>query len=359
MFLKKIILRNFKNFSESEFVFSPKINAVIGKNGVGKTNLLDAIHYLSLTKSYLNFSDSQNIRFDCDFFSIHGLFENEGAEEEIFCGFQEEKGKQFKRNSKTYSRISDHIGIFPLVMISPYDSDLIREGSSVRRKFLDNIISQSNKDYLQNLMRYNRVLMQRNSLLKYFFQNSVFDRNSLEVYDAELIVLGNKIYEERRNLIKDFLPVFQEYYNSISTGNEKVAIDYVSKLEEASFADLLKNSLQADRTVQYTTVGIHKDDLNFRISGHPIKKFGSQGQQKSFLISLKLAQLELIKMNLNVTPILLLDDIFDKLDESRVEQLVKLVNEDRFGQIFISDTHEERTASIIHKINSESKIIKL
>lgn len=359
MFLKSIKLRNFKNFPEAEFEFSSKINAFVGQNGRGKTNALDAVHYLALTKSYLSYSDVLSIRFDEDFFSIEGNFVNQENEEVIFCGVQRDKPKIFKKNAKVYDRISDHIGQFPLVMISPYDLDLIKEGSEVRRKFIDNIISQSNKEYLKNLMRYNRVVVQRNSLLKYFFQNNTFNKLSLEIYDQELIGLGTAIHQERLKFIDEFLPIFKEYYKILSKGNEEVEIEYTSQLTESSFEELLKNNLAKDRKAQFSTQGIHKDDLNLQIRDYPVKKIGSQGQQKTYLIALKLAQLELIKKHLGITPLLLLDDIFDKLDESRVEQLISLVNDDRFGQIFISDTHPERTESIIKRINSESKILRL
>ncbi len=358
MFLKTINLRNFKNFTDTHHEFSPKINAFVGKNGVGKTNILDAIHYLALTKSYLNYSDIQNVNFNADFFSIEGLFEKNNHEDVIFCGVQQDKGKVFKKNAKQYERISEHIGNYPLVMISPYDIDLIKDGSDTRRKFIDNIISQSNKEYLQDLMRYNRILVQRNSLLKYFFQNNTFDTASLEVYNDELINLGNKIHISRQSFIKEFVPIFREYYKFISQGNEDVNIKYESQLNNDSLENLLKLNLQKDRAAQYSTIGIHKDDLIFEIMHYPVKKFGSQGQQKSYLIALKLAKLDIIKNMLGVTPLLLLDDIFDKLDESRVEQLIKLVNEERFGQIFITDTHPERTESVVKKINSESKIFQ-
>jgi len=359
MFLKAVHLRNFKNFIESGYEFSSKINAFVGRNGVGKTNILDAIHYLALTKSYLNYSDIQNINFEADFFSVEGTFQNEAKEDVIFCAVRKEKGKAFKKNSKPYDRISEHIGSYPLVMISPYDIDLIKDGSETRRKFIDNIISQSDKGYLLNLMRYNRILAQRNSLLKYFFQNNSFDATSLEIYDGELISLGNKIHEARKEFLEKFVPVFCEYYRLISCGDEKVDIKYDSRLNEDSFEMLLKSNLQKDRMAQYSTAGPHKDDLNFEIMNYPVKKFGSQGQQKSYLIALKLAKLDVIRNALGMTPLLLLDDIFDKLDETRVEQLIKLVNEERFGQIFITDTHPERTENIVKKINSESKIFRL
>jgi len=359
MFLKAIHLRNFKNFIESRYEFSSRINVFVGRNGVGKTNILDAIHYLALTKSYLNFSDTQNINFESDFFSVEGMFQNENKEDVIFCAVRKEKGKVFKKNSKPYDRISEHIGSYPLVMISPYDIDLIKDGSETRRRFIDNIISQSDKGYLLDLMRYNRILAQRNSLLKYFFQNNSFDAASLEIYDGEFISLGNKIHAARKEFLEKFVPVFCEYYRLISRGDEKVDIKYESRLNDDVFETLLKASLQKDRAAQYSTTGIHKDDLNFEILNYPVKKFGSQGQQKSYLIALKLAKLDVIKNALGMTPLLLLDDIFDKLDESRVEQLIKLVNEERFGQIFITDTHPERTESIVKKISSESKIFRL
>lgn len=359
MFLKTILLRNFKNFEELELDFSPKLNAFVGPNGIGKTNILDAVHYLALAKSYLNYSDAQNIRFGEEFFSLEGNFQIDEEENVIFCGVQKDKPKVLKKNGKTYPKIADHIGQFPLVMISPYDSDLIQEGSAVRRRFVDNIISQSDKEYLQKLIRYNRVLLQRNTLLKYFFQNQTFDKTSLEIYNQDLTNLGKFIYEKRKELLSQFQPIFQEYYQTLSKGNEKVSIVYQSQLHDKSFEELLEENLHKDRMAQHSTQGIHKDDLDLNIMNHPIKKFGSQGQQKSYLIALKLAQLELIKKNLNVTPLLLLDDIFDKLDESRVEQLISLVNDDHFGQIFISDTHPERTEAIVTKINSESKIFRL
>lgn len=359
MFLREIKLRNFKNFSQSNFEFSSKLNAFVGQNGVGKTNVLDSVHYLALTKSYLNYSDVQNIRFGEDYFTIEGIFIKEKTQDVIFCSVQKDKGKTLKRNSKIYTRISDHIGLYPLVMVSPYDLDLINEGSDVRRKFIDNIISQSNHEYLSNLIRYNRVLIQRNSLLKYFFLNQTFDLNSLEIYDHELVPLGDYIHQKRTELIAEFTPIFKNYYKLISNANEEVDIKYNSALTEISFKEILSTGISKDRTTQYTNEGIHKDDLKFKIAAHPVKKFGSQGQQKSYLIALKLAQLEMIKKNLGITPLLLLDDIFDKLDESRVEQLIKLVNQDRFGQIFISDTHPERIVDILKKINSDTKIFEL
>ncbi|QAR30896.1 DNA replication/repair protein RecF [Ornithobacterium rhinotracheale] len=358
MYLKKIHLINFKNFEEKELEFSPKINAFVGNNGMGKTNLLDAVYYLSLFKSYFNASDAQNIRISQDFFFVEGWFFKNQKEEWVQCGVKKGEKKNAKRNQKTYERIADHVGEFPVVIISPYDRDLITEGSDVRRKFIDRIISQSDSVYFANLLRYNKVLSQRNALLKYFAANRSFDALQLSIFDEEILKLGKDIFEKRKDFLASFQPKFQKYYAFISQEKEEVEIVYQSDLE-VNPETYLEESLIKDKLVQYTTQGVHKDDLKFNIRGHLIKKFGSQGQQKSFLIALKLAELEIIKEQKNVTPILLLDDIFDKLDESRVEQLIKLVNEEHFGQIFISDTHPERTQSIIAKINDDHKVFKL
>jgi DNA replication and repair protein RecF len=294
-----------------------------------------------------------------DFFLIDGVIEKEGREDEIRCNLKRGGKKTIKRNEKNYDKLSDHIGRYPLVIISPYDRDLITEGSDTRRKFLDSVIGQSNKTYLQNLIRYNKALMQRNALLKYFSVNHTFNQNSLEIYDQELIKYGEVIHEERKRFLKQFTPSFLYYYNWLSEGKEEVTISYESQLFENTIKSLLDNSLEIDKRYTYTTKGIHKDDLLFQIAGHPIKKMGSQGQQKSFLIALKIAQLEFIKKEQKITPIFLLDDIFDKLDEIRVEQLIRLVNEEHFGQIFITDTHPERTESVLKRINEDHKTFML
>ncbi len=359
MFLKSLNIVNFKNFESSDFNFSENINCLVGENGVGKTNVLDAIHYLSFCKSYFNLIDSQNINHDASFFMIEGVFDKDDRNEEVYCGLKRGQKKIVKKNNKIYIRLSDHIGQYPLVIISPYDRDLITDGSDSRRKFMDNVIGQSDKDYLKTLIAYNRILSQRNALLKYFAQNGNFDPTSLAVYDEQLIQFGIQIYNVRREFVSKFLPVFLNHHRTISSGKEMVGIDYQSHLNEKSFAELLKDSLKKDRLLQYTSVGIHRDDLNFLIEDFVVKKFGSQGQQKSFTIALKLAQFDFIKENLGVKPILLLDDVFDKLDESRVSQLVFMVNEDHFGQIFISDTHPKRMKEIVDRINGEHKIFQL
>ena len=356
MYLQKLSLVNFKNCSSAELELSPQVNCFTGSNGEGKTNLLDAIHYLSFCKSFFNPIDSQNILHEAPFFVIQGTFLLDGQPEEIYCGLKRNQKKQFKRNKKEYSKLSDHIGLFPLVMISPADSDLIAEGSENRRKFIDSVISQYDKDYLDRLIDYNRVLSQRNALLKRFAETRSFDEASLEIWDMQLIELATRIYNKRRQFIDEFVPIFQQYYELISGGKEKVSLAYDSHLGEGDFAQTLKNAQRKDMIFQYTTVGIHKDDLEFRIMDHPIKKFGSQGQQKSYLIALKLAQFDFIKKIKGLTPILLLDDIYDKLDEHRVKQLMNIVSSNNFGQIFITDTHPDRIPKLFENANERFKL---
>jgi DNA replication and repair protein RecF len=359
MFLKKLSLINYKNFSSLTLAFDSKINCFVGANGIGKTNILDAIYHLAFGKSYFNPVATQNIKHTEDFFVIDGEFTKNKREEKIVCSLKKGLQKVIKRNGKTYERLSDHIGLLPLVIISPADRDLIIEGSDTRRKFIDGVISQSDKDYLQTLIKYNKVLMQRNSLLKYFAVNHTFDSSTLSVYNDQLHMYGTAIYEKRKAFIQPFIQIFKEQYASISGGNERVTLSYETKLSHGSLMTLLESSIDKDRAVQYTTMGIHKDDLVFEIEGHPIKKFGSQGQQKSFLIALKLAQFHFIKKLAKTIPILLLDDIFDKLDEDRVGHLIALVNDENFGQIFISDTHADRTEKVVKKIHQSYKIFKL
>ncbi|CAI8229008.1 MAG: DNA replication and repair protein RecF [Flavobacteriaceae bacterium] len=267
--------------------------------------------------------------------------------------------KILKRNAKVYEKFSEHIGFLPLVMISPADRDLILEGSDTRRKFIDGVISQADPSYLNHLIDYNKVLLQRNSLLKYFAANQTHNQDTLDIYDAQLTQYGTLIFEKRAAFLQEFMPIFLARHNAISNGAEKVSIVYKSQLESATLLSLLKNNIAKDKMMQYTGFGIHKDDLVFEIDGYPIKKFGSQGQQKSFLIALKLAQFDFIKKISGVTPILLLDDIFDKLDQQRVAQIIKLVHDDNFGQIFISDTHAQRTEAVVKEIHKSYMLFKL
>lgn len=359
MFLKHLSLVNYKNFDSKELEFDPVINCLVGDNGVGKTNILDAIYHLAFGKSYFNPVATQNIKHGSDFFMVEGTFEKAGRSEKIVCSFKRGLKKVIKRNDKAYDKFSDHIGFLPLVIISPSDRDLITEGSDMRRKFMDGVISQSDKAYLHDLIKYNKVLVQRNSLLKYFVANHTFDNGTLSVYNEQLHALGTAIHQKRLDFISSFIPIFKEQYSHISEKDEQIMLSYESQLKGQEMLQLLEGAVEKDRALQYTSVGVHKDDLSFTIAGHPIKKFGSQGQQKSFLIALKLAQFYFIKEQAKTTPILLLDDIFDKLDEHRVAKIVSLVDNDNFGQLFISDTHAERTENVVKSIHQSYKIFTL
>jgi len=346
MYLKRLSLINFKNYSEAELSFCNGVNCFTGSNGEGKTNLLDAIHYLSFCKSFFNPIDSQNIQHSAPFFLIQGVFDAEGTEEEIYCGLKRNQKKLFKRNKSEYGRLADHIGLFPVVMISPSDSDLINEGSESRRRFMDSVIAQFDRIYLDDLINYNKIVSQRNALLKKFAESGRFSNDSLDIWDLQLVDFAKRINVKRKKLIVELNPIFQHYYELISGGKEKVQLVYHSDLNFEDFDVVLKAAITKDRALQYTTVGTHKDDLELTINGHSVKKFGSQGQQKSYLIALKLAQFDQIKKIKNCLPILLLDDIHDKLDEVRVKQLMELVSGDHFGQIFITDTHAGRLPGI-------------
>ncbi|HQH18071.1 MAG TPA: DNA replication/repair protein RecF [Bacteroidales bacterium] len=359
MYLQKLSLLNFKNYSEDDIFFCDKINCFVGNNGVGKTNILDAIHYLSFCKSYFNSIDTQNILHGMDFFLVQGSFLKGEIQDDIYCAQKKNERKQFKINKKEYARFSDHIGLYPLVMISPSDNALISEGSEIRRKYIDSVIAQFDKIYLDDLINYNKALLQRNTLLKYFAEKRKFDQSALEIWNQQLIDLGKKIFEKRNNFIQEFIPLFQSYYSFITGKKEKVNLFYQSQLENNDYITLLDESLEKDRILQYTTTGVHKDDLIFMLDSFPLKKFGSQGQQKSFIISLKLAQFEYTKKMRGFKPILLFDDIFDKLDNSRVEQLMKLVSDNSFGQVFITDAHPERIELIFRDINTEIKIFEI
>ena len=359
MILKSLSLLNYKNFESQSFTFNEKINCFVGNNGVGKTNVLDAIYHLSFGKSYFNPVAVQNIKHDEEFFMIEGLYDKLDSSEKIIIGLKRGQKKQIKRNGKTYEKLSDHIGLLPLVIVSPADRDLIIEGSDTRRKFMDGVISQSDPKYLKDLLVYNKVVSQRNALLKYFALNNTFNQDTLSIYNEQLHALGHEIFEKRQAFIEAFTPIFQARYQAISNGNEIVNLSYKSDLRNHTLLSLLEQCINKDKALQYTSVGIHKDDLKFEIGSHPIKKFGSQGQQKSYLIALKLAQFDFIKSQSQLNPILLLDDIFDKLDEQRVAQIITLVDKDDFGQLFISHTHAERTENIVKQVHKTYQIFKL
>ena len=351
MHLKNLQLHQFKNHTETKLMFNESVTCFVGDNGAGKTNILDAIHYLSNTKSYFNHIDTQNIQFNHDYFMLKGIFSKEEKEIEVQCNVKDGAGKIISYNQKKYKRFSEHIGRFPIIIISPTDTNLILEGSETRRKYIDTSISLYEKPYLQLLIHYNKTLKQRNHLLKSFSDNGYFDPLSLDIYNEQLIESGGSIYKKRCEFIQELNPVFNKYYTQISSSKENVNLKLKSQLEEKSLAELLKESLVKDRASNYTQCGIHKDDVIFSMDDKAIKKIGSQGQQKSFLIALKLAQFEFIEKQLSFKPILLLDDIFDKLDEKRVAQLINMINNNVFDQVFITDTQKNRCEKILKQSN--------
>ncbi|TXF78880.1 DNA replication/repair protein RecF [Chryseobacterium sp.] len=364
MVIQKLSLLNFKNHREKSFEFSPQINCFVGNNGAGKTNVLDGLHYLSVAKSFLGNTDLNNIRASADgvsedFFTVEGQIFDGEKENIIKVQMPKDAKKIIKKNDKPYERIADHIGFLPSVIISPYDSNLISDSGESRRRFLDAMISQTDSEYLFNLIQYQKTVQQRNALLKSFAKNRYFDAGNLEIYNEPLIKFGTAIFRKRLEFLDAILPLIQNYYEIISNGNEEVSVIYHSDLKENSFGQLLEENLEKDRMLTYTSKGIHKDDLIFEMNGSSLKRTGSQGQQKSFLIALKLSQMNRIKELTGKTPVLLLDDIFDKLDDTRVSQLIELVNREHFGQIFITDTNKERTESVVRKINEESRIFEI
>ncbi len=348
MLLKKINILNYRNIEDCELFFSPKINLFWGKNGMGKTNLLDAVYYLSFCKSHLNSIDSQLIRHDCDFFIIQGEYDFIDTTHTVSCAVKQRRKKQFLFDKKEYERIADHIGKIPLILVSPADTSLIIEGSDERRRFMDIIISQYNRDYLNNLMVYNSALQSRNTLLK---RSENIDETMLEVLDEQLCATAEPIFRARNEFVTKFIPVFKEFYQRIANNNETVELTYISSLHTNNLKDKLLSSRQRDKYLGYTTVGIHKDDLEMLLNGFALKRTGSQGQNKSYLVAMKLAQFIFLKNISGKTPILLLDDIFDKLDSERVERIIQNISEDSFGQIFITDTNREHIDKIIENNN--------
>ncbi len=359
MYLKSLSLISFKNFDQADFEFSSRINCFVGNNGVGKTNLLDGIHYLSLCKSFFNSVDTQNIRHNENFFVIQGNYIRKGDEEKIYCGVKRNTKKQFRRNRKDYNRLSDHIGFIPVVMVSPGDSVLITGGSEERRRFMNGVISQYDRQYLEDMIAYNHALTQRNVLLKDFARKKYVDLDALYIWTEQMIGPGERIHKVRRSFIDNIIPIFRRYHEFLSLGREEVDLTYDSQLNGEDFRSLLEDAVEKDRVLQYSTCGIHKDDLTLNLGKHSMKRSGSQGQQKTYLVALKLAQLEFIKELNGFHPILLLDDIFDKLDQSRVEQIIRLVSENNFGQIFITDTSKDRLNIILNEMGREFLIFEL
>lgn len=356
MILNTLSILNYKNITESELFFSPKINCFVGKNGMGKTNYLDAIYYLSFCKSHSNSIDSQNIKHDEDFFLLQGHYTRLNEAEYIYSAMKRKQKKQFKRNKKEYDKLSDHIGLLPLVLVSPDDISLIYEGSEERRKFVDGVISQYNKEYLVHLIHYNNALKQRNALLKL----PDFDNSVIEIWEEQMDIYGKLIHQERKLFVNAFIPIFQRFYNQISGGNELVGLEYVSQYDKyESLKERMIDTRSRDIILGYSTQGIHKDELEMTLGDFPIKRVGSQGQNKTYLIALKFAQFDFLKKAHKFSPILLLDDIFDKLDSERVEEIVRLVSGELFGQIFITDTNREHLDHLLARLGQKAKIFSI
>jgi len=358
MFLDKLSLINFKNYEEVKGRFSQEINCFVGKNGSGKTNLLDAIYYLCMTKSALTPQDHQCFKHEETVFSVKGEFELDEKKRVVVCGMQVGKKKLVKLDDKPYRKSSEHIGKFPVVLIAPNDTDVIRGNSDDRRKFFDAIISQTDQNYLKSLISYNHVLKQRNSLLKQFSERNYVDNDLLSQYDKELIELGKLIHGIRKKFIKNYQPKVTKHYLNLSEKSEKVDLVYESHYD-LDIHTLINDSRQKDLILKRTSVGIHKDEFHFMMDGNLIRKFGSQGQQKSYLIALKLAQFDFIQKEKQLKPLLLLDDIFDKLDDFRISKLMEMVASDAFGQIFVTDARPERTLGIFENINHQVKIFEV
>lgn len=349
MIIKQISILNFKNIEQADLCFSPKMNCLFGNNGMGKTNLLDALYYLSFCKNHTGIQDSQLIQHSKEFAVLQGLYQTEEKEEDIYCAIRYKKKKIFKRNKKEYDKLSEHIGLIPLVMISPSDTDLILGGSEGRRKFVDQVISQYDKSYLHALISYNRALLQRNILLR----NEYSDSALYEIWEEQMYINARIIHEKRKRFASEFIPIFKQHYQIICNSTENVNFNYESQLDENDLAELLSQKRDKDKLLGYTTSGIHKDDFVFMLDDYLMRKIGSQGQNKTYLIALKLAQYDLLAKSASISPILLLDDIFDKLDAERVEQIIKLVAQPHFGQIFITDTNRNYLDEILLEMNHD------
>ncbi|MBQ9262463.1 MAG: DNA replication and repair protein RecF [Prevotella sp.] len=384
MILEKLSLINYKNITEATLELSPKINCFIGQNGVGKTNVLDAIYYLSFCHSANNPIDSQVIRHGEEFFMIEGLYRSEklevrgeripqGSENNlqqdisltthpspltsnlsVSCGMKRGQKKHFKRNKKEYKRLSEHIGLIPIVVVSPSDTLLIEGGSEERRRLMDMVISQYDSTYIEALNRYNKALQQRNTMLK---AEEEPDIDVISIWEEQMASAGEHIYKCRDAFVKEMVPIFQRYYETISGNQEKVALNYISHCQRGPLLEVIQRDSFKDRAVGYSLHGVHRDDLEFMLGDHLMKREGSQGQNKTFVISLKLAQFDFLKRtNSKTTPLLLLDDIFDKLDAGRVEQIVNLVAGDEFGQIFITDTNRDHLDQILSASSHDYRI---
>ena len=348
--LKKIVVQDFRNIALQELSFSPNINCISGNNGEGKTNLIDAIYYLSMTKSALGSSDRFNFRYGTDAFAIAGSYiMPNGLESRFSVSVSSDGEKKVKRDDKPYKRVSEHVGVLPIVLVSPSDISMVSESGEERRRFMNAVLSQMDHAYLDNVQQYNRYLLQRNRLLK----SSDPDPDLLDAFDARLSILAAPIAEGRKNLAESLAPVVQAYYTELSGGREEVGIEYRTDADRGELAAQLSACRDRDRALKYTSVGVQRDDFLFTMNGYPIRKCGSQGQQKSFLVSLKFAQYEIMKESYGFAPILLLDDLFDKLDMNRVSNLLSMVAGSDFGQIFLSDSNKVRLAGIVDALTED------
>ncbi len=360
MLLTDLTLTFFKNYEHLQLSFENlTFVGFTGPNGAGKTNLLDAIHYLSLGKSYFNSVDRQNIHPESYYFNLKGIFEEDGHADSVFCSYVAGRKKTIKKNNVNYDKMANHIGHFPNVIITPYDVKLINEGSEERRRFMDRIICQMDREYLANISQYQRSLNQRNAQLKAMAESGSHDQSLLKVYNEQLIRLAEAIHQRRALFINRFNPIFNQYYAWLSGEQEEVSLAFTSHLNENDLASLLDRHFEKDLSLQRTTSGIHRDDLEFTIFGRPLKRFGSQGQQKSYLIALKLAQYELIKQHSGKPPLLLLDDIYDRLDDDRVARLIQTITQENFSQVFITDTSRERLEQVLEPYGKNLGIFEI
>ena len=359
MLLRNLRCVHFKNYSAVKLDFADQLNFITGPNGAGKTSLLDAVYYLSLSKSAFNNIDSQNIQRGQPFFAVEGHFVKEDTPYVLRCVFKQPGGKVLTSNGKPYERLSDHIGLFPVVLTTPYDMDLIRGGSEVRRKFFDGMLCQLDRKYMRALLQYQHLLKQRNSLLRLHKEVGRLDQDLLASYDSRLLPLSQQLFEARSSFIAAFIPSFQRYYRYFVAAEEDVQLAYVSEVAAPEFAQKFCDNLVQDLALQRTTRGVHRDEVQFTLQGYPLKKVGSQGQQKSFVIALRLAQYACLHEGLQLKPLLLLDDIFDKLDEQRINRLVELIAQQQFGQVFITDAKGESSAAIMERIKANKALIRL
>jgi len=357
--LGRLHVLHFRNHQEAEADLCPEVNCFTGPNGVGKTNLLDAVHYLALGKSYFEATDQHSIKHGEELMVVQGVMRMADGDDAILCSVRQGQRKVLSRNRKEYQRLADHVGRYPVVMITPYDGQLVLEGSEIRRRFMDGLIAQFDKSYLEALIRYNRAMAQRNALLKQAAEQGGMHLSAFEPWDAQLIECAAGIHAARTAFIGDLAPLLSEHYQGISSGPEDVALEYRSALNDAGMEALLRDAWPRDRQSHHTTAGIHKDDLLFTIGGHPLKRFGSQGQQKTYLIALKLAQFQLTAARAGTKPILLLDDIFDKIDPQRMRHLLRMLSGHRFGQVLITDTDADRLHAAIDGLELESRFFHM